>query len=180
MVGTTILIIVLLALDRFTKIVLAGWLEGRDLVEIIPGVLGLRLLPGGNDGAAFGLFSNSTVFLTIITAVVLVAMIYALYVKKLHSKVLRVALALIIAGGIGNLFDRIAYGTVTDFIEFLFIRFPTFNIADCCITIGAVIAIAYLLFSGKDTPLFAGEKKPAQSDPSPDAEEEQQETRDEQ
>lgn len=156
MIATTIFIIILLTLDRFTKVVLGGWLEGKGLVELIPGILGLRLLPGGNDGAAFGLFSGSTIILTVMTGLVLVAMIYVLYVKKLHSKVLHIALAMIVAGGIGNLYDRIVYGSVTDFIEFLFIRFPTFNIADCCITIGALLAICYLLFSkkGRDEPLF--------------------------
>lgn len=154
MVWTTILIIVLLALDRFTKIVLAGWLDGRGLVELIPGVLGLRLLPGGNQGAAFGMLSGSTILLSVITGIVLIGMIYILYVKKLHSKVLHVALAFIVAGGIGNLYDRVVYGSVTDFIEFLFIRFATFNIADCCITVGAVIAVIYLIFSKKDEPLF--------------------------
>lgn len=158
MISTTIVIILLLALDRFTKVVVGGWLEGRGLVELIPGVLGLRLLPGGNEGAAFGLFSGSTWMLVVLTAIVLVAMIYVLYVRKLNSRVLHAALTLIVAGGIGNLYDRIAYGSVTDFIEFLFVRFPTFNIADCCITAGAALAIVYMLFSKKDDPLFAPAK----------------------
>lgn len=62
------------------------------------------------------------------------------------SKILHWGVALITAGGIGNLIDRVFRGYVTDFFEFTFIKFPVFNVADCLITVGAVISIIYLVY----------------------------------
>ena len=73
------------------------------------------------------------------------------YVKGLLG---RTALALIIGGGIGNMIDRLAYGFVVDFIDFTLINFAVFNIADCFVTVGAVLlALSLLLtfFKRKET-----------------------------
>ena len=60
--------------------------------------------------------------------------------------ILNVCLVLIIAGGVGNVIDRILYGYVVDFIEPLFIDFAVFNFADCCITVGAFMIIFYEIY----------------------------------
>lgn len=148
------IMIVLLAVDRASKLFMEQWLADKGLIEIIPGFLGLRLLDGGNTGAAWGILSGNTILLVVFTLIILAVILYILFVKQLRSHWLRVAVIFIAAGGLGNLYDRIVYGAVTDFFEFLFIEFPVFNVADCCVTGGAVVAIAWLLFSKNNTALF--------------------------
>ncbi|MBI3033920.1 signal peptidase II [Candidatus Woesearchaeota archaeon] len=92
-----------------------------------------------NTGAAFGLFQNSSTALGIIGMIVTAIIIYS-YRRLPESTALRAGLALILAGTIGNIYDRLAYGFVTDFIGFSF--WPAFNIADASLTIGAIL-IAY-------------------------------------
>lgn len=99
-----------------------------------------------NTGAAFGSFSNSTTLLSAITAVVLLAGIVAIIMKKIKGKYLLTVSVMIIAGGLGNLIDRIVKGYVVDFIEVRFIDFPVFNFADILVTCGAFMLIGYLIY----------------------------------
>ncbi|MEG2525562.1 MAG: signal peptidase II, partial [Oscillospiraceae bacterium] len=126
--------------------------NGRT-VTLIPGVIELRLLEGGNSGAAFGILKNSTGLLIVLTFALVFGLLWLLFFKKFASRWLTAAAILVTAGGIGNLYDRVAYGYVTDFFHFLFVEFPVFNVADCCVTIGAVIVCAYLLLSKQEAPL---------------------------
>ena len=59
---------------------------------------------------------------------------------------INICLLLVVAGGIGNVIDRIMYGYVVDFIEPLFVDFAVFNFADCCITVGAFMLIGYEIY----------------------------------
>ncbi len=161
MVLTAVIILVLVAIDRATKILAEGLLVGKGSVDFIPSILGFRLLENGNTGAAFGMFSGGTVILSIITVLVVAVLLYALFFKKFSSKLLRASVILITAGGIGNLYDRIAYGQVTDFLEFTFFEFPIFNVADCMVTIGCCLMLLYVIISPKDEPIFV---KPAEKE----------------
>ena len=69
-----------------------------------------------------------------------------------------VCLLLVVAGGIGNVIDRVLYGYVVDFIEPLFIDFAVFNFADCCITVGAFMLIVYEIYE-----LFKERKKKSEN-----------------
>ena len=99
------------------------------LVPVIDGVVGFRLVH--NFGAAWGSFSGMVIVLVIVS-IVLCAIIlaYMIYVAKEASVLETVGLALIFAGGLGNMIDRLVRGYVVDFVEPLFIDFPNFNIAD--------------------------------------------------
>lgn len=99
-----------------------------------------------NTGAAFGSFSQSTVLLSVITGIVILAGIIAIIMKKIKGKYLLTVSTIIIAGGLGNLIDRIAKGYVVDFIKVLFIDFPVFNFADILVTCGAFMLIGYLIW----------------------------------
>ena len=168
---TLICMALLLALDRTSKIEMPVFLEGKGTVDLIPGIIGLHLLPGGNTGAAWGLFSGNTWMLIGMTFLVIVAAFYCMFVKKFYSFWTHAAVALVTAGGIGNLYDRIVYGSVVDFFEFQFIEFPIFNVADCYIVTGAVLLIASVLFAKKDEPLFVKAKAEEKAnDPDPDSE----------
>lgn len=99
-----------------------------------------------NRGAAFGIFQNSRVFLIGITSVLVLCCLYFIVFRKLSSVIANISLALIVAGGIGNLIDRVFRGYVVDFIYFKFIHFAVFNMADSYVFIGAVMMCLYVLF----------------------------------
>jgi len=93
------------------------------------------------------MFSNHrwVFMLTSTVAIVFIIAFLAKNIKKVHP-VLTVSLTMILAGGIGNMIDRLFIGYVVDFINFLFIDFPVFNVADICVTVGAGMMLVWLLF----------------------------------
>ena len=144
-----------LALDLISK-----YLAVKNSVDcvVIPHLLKFRL--SYNTGAAFSFLSGkdwAQTFFKIITIIALVAVLsyfgYSLIRKKKPSKWVGVALALIFAGALGNLIDRIAFSKVRDFI-FVFYNtdiFPAiFNVADIALVSGVITLCFYLLFIDKD------------------------------
>jgi signal peptidase II len=93
-----------------------------------------------NTGAGFGLLKNYTFLLTIISALVVILIIY-LYPRISKQKRLQIPAALFLAGTFGNLIDRLIRKFVVDFIDFSF--WPAFNIADMAITVGAIGLVVY-------------------------------------
>jgi len=136
---------VLLLLDRLSKFWAAGALDLGIPQPLIGNVI--RLTRVHNAGGAFGIFQqNGTLFL-IVSALVSLGMIGVLLFSGIRDRLLRIGLSVVLAGALGNLIDRVANGYVLDFFE---IRgFPVFNVADACITVGAVLVIAYVLFGGE-------------------------------
>lgn len=104
------------------------------------------LVRSENTGAAFSMFSANTVPLTLSTAFILLAAACILLFYNDLTLHARVVMAILLGGGIGNLIDRIVFGSVTDYIRFLFIRFPIFNFADICITLSVLALIIMVLF----------------------------------
>lgn len=102
-----------------------------------------------NTGAAFGIFSGNVIFLIIITSIAILASIFLIFYKKITSKILICSLSLVIAGGIGNLVDRIFRGYVVDYVDFRFINFAVFNLADVFVVVGCIFLIIYILFFDK-------------------------------
>ena len=153
-----LIVAVLLVGDLLSKHYAASYLQANGGVyEAIEGVLTFRY--SENSGAAFGMLENARVFLSVFVGIVLAAlvayMIYHIVKKKYKEKggiLLHVALAMILAGGIGNLVDRIAFGYVRDFIEYtivytLFKRdFAICNLADVYLTVGVILVIGYLIY----------------------------------
>lgn len=100
-----------------------------------------------NKGAAWSIFEGKTIFLIIIAAIAIALVIYLVASKKITMKFQIVMLSLIMAGGIGNLIDRIRIKEVIDYIRFDFIDFPIFNFADMCVVVGAIgFCISYIFF----------------------------------
>lgn len=142
-----LLLISMLALtaDRLTKIWVSAHVPLGGAIPVIDHVL--RISHWTNEGAAFSLFADSAspeavrwslvAFASAAALAVLVAII------RLGNRInaTTVALALIFAGAIGNVHDRIAYGSVVDFIEVHIFRYhyPDFNIADSCVVVGACL-----------------------------------------
>lgn len=128
--------LIVIVLDRLTK----AW----AMNALYPGevryssVLNFRNV--GNTGAAFGIFGDSGAFLTIAIFILLGAVLAYVFISKKLKTLARIGLWMVIGGGASNLFDRICYGHVIDFIEPAFVRFAVFNVADVFICIGAVLA----------------------------------------
>ena len=143
----------LVGLDQWTKSLAVTHLQGKPGHVLIPGVF--ELLYTENRGAAFGIFQNQRIVFLIITAVILLAVIYC-FVKIPSTKrflPLQCLCVLIVSGAIGNMIDRLLNGYVVDFLYFSLIDFPVFNVADCYVTGGAVLAFVLLFWVYKDDEL---------------------------
>ena len=142
-----------IAADRVTKLLAPGLpAEG---IALIPGVVGLRYAE--NRGIAFSLLSGYPRLLGVMS-LVLIAAGYLLLRKKQFGSFPLAGLALMAGGAAGNMFDRLISGYVPDMIETLFMRFPIFNIADSCLTIGCAMLIISLLARPGDWNEAAGQK----------------------
>lgn len=137
-------IILLTVIDQLTKYAAVMTVKVNGPKEFLFGLFQFRYVE--NTGAAFSSFSDNTAVLTVATVIILVGCLILLLSKKIQSKFMNVCLLLVIAGGLGNVIDRILNGFVVDFIEPLFIDFAVFNFADCCITVGALLMIAYQIY----------------------------------
>lgn len=149
---------ILVAMDRIFKLLAEQYLAGGEKPVLIPGILGLDLLKGGNSGAAFGIFSGMTGLLSVLSVITSLVLIWMILVRKTDSSISNAALVMICAGAVGNLYDRIVYQSVTDYLEFLFMDFPIFNFADVLVDTGAALLMIYILFIQKDRPFFAERK----------------------
>ncbi len=145
MLTNLLCVAVLVAADRIFKAAAVAYLPGRSIV-LIPGILGLNLLEGGNTGAAFGMFSDSTKLLAALSAVCSAVLIVLLIINKFGSQAERWGMVMICAGAIGNLYDRVFIGSVTDYLEFLFMDFPIFNFADALVNVGCFLVGICVLF----------------------------------
>ena len=134
------LALIAFALDRATKV----WsltLEGG--VEAVPGLLNFR--PVRNYGAAFGVFAGKQALLSALVLLLCAAVLFILLRFPRMANAGRAGLWLILAGGLSNLYDRLRYGYVIDFLEFGFVRFPVFNVADVCVVVGCALTFIALL-----------------------------------
>ncbi len=138
------IVIIAIVIDRLSK----AWAAGALALGTQSGPnLGLvRLTMVHNEGAAFGLGQGNQWAFVIIAAVILAWIVGWLLIGKKHGKVEVVSLALIAAGAVGNVIDRVQQGYVVDFFEFTFFKFPVFNVADICITCGVVLFVICVLF----------------------------------
>ena len=146
-----VFVFVLALADRVFKILAEKYLASGEIVVLIPKILGLKLLQGGNTGAAFGILSDKTWLLAVISAVFSAGFLYCLIKKKFKSNWIRFAFILITAGALGNLYDRVFIKSVTDYLTFLFVEFPIFNFADCLVNVGVAIMLIYLLKEKDDS-----------------------------
>lgn len=141
-----LIIIIGLILDRITKIWALNSLKDSSGIVIIKDFFAFEYLE--NRGAAFGMLQNRIWLLVLVTFLIVGGMFYYLIKHKPKSKLLRVAIAIIIAGALGNFFDRVSYRYVVDFILWHYkdvYYFPTFNIADILVNIGTALLVICIL-----------------------------------
>lgn len=139
-------VIVLFTADRLFKIAAIKFFSDKPFV-LIPGFIGINVLEGGNPGAAFGLFSDKTELLAALSAIVSLILLVLLVINRFETEIEKWGYILLCAGAIGNLYDRVVNKTVTDYLEFLFINFPVFNLADILVDVGCVLLFISLFFS---------------------------------
>ncbi|MDD3518911.1 MAG: signal peptidase II [Chromatiales bacterium] len=145
---------VVLVLDQATKFAADDLLTLYAPVEVLPF---FNLSLSYNPGAAFSFLAGASGWQRWFFSVLAlgVSVFIVLWIKRLqaHERWTAAGLALILAGAIGNLIDRLLYGHVVDFIQLYYDRFywPTFNIADSAITVGAVVLVVHTLFFGSET-----------------------------
>lgn len=137
-------IALLTALDQIIKYFAEINLKPIQSIPVLNNVLEWDYVQ--NTGAAFGVFSEKTALLSVITGIIIIIGVAALVTKKIKNKYLMTIAVMIIAGGLGNLVDRICRGYVVDYIRVLFIDFPVFNFADILVTCGAAMLMIYLLW----------------------------------
>ncbi|EGH00229.1 Lipoprotein signal peptidase [gamma proteobacterium IMCC2047] len=136
--------VVVVVLDQLTKYLASANLEYGRPVELLP-VFDLTLLH--NTGAAFSFLAGAGGWqrwlFALLAAVVSVVLVVWLKRLKAHETWLAIALALVLGGALGNLYDRVVLGYVVDFISVHYQRyyFPAFNLADSGITVGAIMLI---------------------------------------
>jgi len=135
-------ILCVLVADLVTK----HFLFSVEYYNLIPGVLSVAT-NGGNTGAAWGIFSGKTLMLIIVSVLMIIALFFFNHYIKKKNLFYCIGFGFIIGGALGNLIDRIIYQYVRDFIFFdFFPSFPTFNLADSFLCIGAVMMAIFILF----------------------------------
>ena len=147
-----IILIVLVFFDQLTKYIAKLYLEGQNAFSVFPNVFEFCYLEGGNTGAAFGLFRGNTFLLSIISIIVFFVIVGCFWYtsKKPVNKWLSFCFVLMAAGAFANWIDRFFRGYVIDFLYFKLIDFPIFNIADCYVTISAILLILLVAFSKEE------------------------------
>jgi len=149
-----VLIFAILIADQLTKIIIAQKIGYLNSVDVIPGFF--NLIHIRNRGVIFGLFSRLSggihyVFLTMVSLAAFFLVVYYFFKTPTTERFLKVSLSLILAGALGNLIDRIFKGYVIDFMDFYIKKWhwPSFNLADSCITVGAIFLVFIFFFKGK-------------------------------
>jgi len=147
-----LLALLVLFLDQGTKWLVLDRIALHESIPVIPGFF--RLTHVQNRGAAFGLFSDSPatwkVGLLILFSLIALLVVSRLLWKNSHRfSATGFALALILGGAVGNLWDRLQDGFVVDYLDFYLASYhwPAFNVADSAIVIGAFVLVAEILFS---------------------------------
>ncbi|HEM6089505.1 TPA: signal peptidase II [Streptococcus suis] len=135
--GFPIVAAVLIVLDQLVKTWTVANIALDTVEPFLPGFMSLAYLR--NYGAAWSILQNQQWFFTIVTLVVVTALIWY-YIKQIQGNIWTLfSLSLMIAGALGNFIDRIRLGYVVDMFHLDFISFPVFNVADICLSVGVGI-----------------------------------------
>ncbi len=135
-----------IAADQLSKFLVRTYLDVGESVSVLGDFF--RLTHIQNRGAAFSMFSGQRLLLILVPVVMVIAALLVLSKMKHAHWSLYTAWTLILAGGLGNLIDRIVFGQVTDMLDFSIFP-PVFNLADIGITVGCALAVIYILLGDR-------------------------------
>jgi len=156
-VGFWVLLVATLIIDQVVKQwTRANLSVGQSTNGPFPGFF--EITHTENKGIAFGMFQGGGVFFAPVAIAIAIYAAYYSFKKQSEAWPLHVTMGLLASGALGNLYDRLAHGKVTDMFWFRAIDFPVFNFADTCITIGAGMLILTNLLEGKADKVATPEK----------------------
>lgn len=136
---------IVIMVDLILKFIVSSKLVENDIIKVIPNLFSIYYLK--NTGAAFSILQDSTPFLVILSALILLVLNNYIDKEKDLNKISEISLGMVIGGIFGNMIDRIINHSVTDFISFRIFNynFPVFNIADIGITVGVFLLLISIL-----------------------------------
>lgn len=145
-----VLALLMILLDQGTKWLIVSKMQYGESIKIIQDFI--YITSHRNRGAAFGILQGKMWLFFIITAIVVVAVIFYLQKYGRKEPLLGTSLALILGGAIGNFIDRLFRGEVVDFIDVKLFSYdyPIFNIADSALVIGVILMIIYTIRDGRE------------------------------
>ena len=137
----------LVGIDQLTKWLVSTYIQPNSYINLISinGREWLNLTYQENTGAAFSILRDKQLFLIILTSIIILGVIILMVTKRVKKPAYIWSFALIVAGGVGNLIDRIAYGYVVDFVDVRIIKFAVFNFADICAVVGTIMLIVFYI-----------------------------------
>lgn len=146
-----ILTIIFFLIDIFSKYLITRLMLFGESITIIDNFLNITYVK--NTGAAWSILNNNTLIVTIISIIIISFLIWYIYINsKNNNKFEKIGYALVLGGALGNLFDRLVYGYVIDFIDIYIFNYdyPIFNLADTFIVIGVIILFISMWRDKKD------------------------------
>ncbi len=148
-------------LDQITKVIAIEHLMPINSHPFIPGLVEFSYTT--NPGIAFGMLGGMGWLFIPISTIGIAALVFMMIkYRKRISPLLVISVSMIAGGGIGNQIDRILRGEVVDFLNFQFMDFPIFNVADCFVCVGCFLAVISLIFFDRE--LIFETKKPEDTD----------------
>lgn len=138
---------IVVILDQITKAITRSYFSLYDSIPVIPNFFHLTYVT--NDGMAFGLnFPGGIYVFTTLSILLTIFLVWYLWKEKNSHLLIRFSLAMILGGAIGNLIDRILFGEVVDFLDFMFgdYHWYIFNVADSSVTVGMSIFLYFSFF----------------------------------
>ena len=148
---SAIIIALLVVIDQISKVIAYNTLAVNGNASTIKNAV-FSFYYVENTGISFSMLNSKMTLIIIITTIILICLLYVLVKtpKTLYYMPFSITLSVIVAGAIGNLYDRIFRGYVIDFIMLEFINFPVFNFADICVCVGLLVLVILIFFRYKD------------------------------
>ncbi|MBE6030998.1 MAG: signal peptidase II [Clostridiales bacterium] len=149
-----LIVLAVLAIDQFVKFLIVKNFDVGESMTVIKGILEITYYQNNQSALGLRLLGGNMSLMILVTVVLLGALsVYFFKFGKKEHFTLKISIALIVGGGIGNLIDRVAYGYVVDMINF--VAFPKiwhyiFNVADAAICVGCAVLLIYVVFFDKD------------------------------
>ena len=134
----------LVGIDQLVKYLVRTHIPLYQGIPFLPHLMDLTYYQ--NTGAAFSLLSSHTWVLTLISAAVSALLAVGLARRVFSHPAGQLSLAVVLAGAVGNLIDRAAFGFVTDMFKTTFMNFAIFNVADICVVLGGIALAVYVVF----------------------------------
>ena len=139
--------LVIVIIDQISKYIIRSTMELHETIPVVKNLFHLTYV--SNDGMAFGInFPGGIYLFTIASFILTIILIVYLWYERKGDIILRISLALIIAGAIGNFIDRAMYKEVVDMFDFIFwgYHWYIFNVADSAVTVGMILYLIYSFF----------------------------------